>query len=317
MVFYDLLIFIFSLFVLIKGANFFVENSAKLARHIGVSEFVIGLTLVSIGTSLPELATSISASISKESGLIIGNIVGSNIANIGLILAIGTLLFTIETKEKIFRRDSFFLLLVTILFIILSLDRIISFIDASLFLIIFFFYLLHLFRSKEEEREIHYERFGKIGLKRDLTKQIILIVLGMVGLYFGAKLLIPSTTNIATYLKVPSELIAVSLIAIGTSIPELFVTISAARKKLEKILVGNIIGSNVSNILLIIGISGFINPVEVSNVALYYLMPFMLLMTFLFYKYIRNNWAARLFQGISLLFIYLVFILGLIFFKLY
>src|SRR3989344_3556822 len=156
MILYDFLIFLFSLVILIKGSDFFVEHSAKLARRIGVSEFVIGLTLISIGTSLPELATSISASFSKESGLIIGNIVGSNVANIGLVIAIGTLLFVIKTKEKIFIRDSKFLVVITLLFVILSIDGVISFIDATLFLIIFAFYLIHLFGAKEEQKEISY-----------------------------------------------------------------------------------------------------------------------------------------------------------------
>lgn len=317
MIFYDALILILSLIFLIKGADFFVENSARLARHTGVSEFVIGLTLVSIGTSLPELATSIAASFSKESGLIMGNIIGSNIANIGLILAIGTILFTIETKEKIFIKDSKFLLMITILFIILSLDKAISFIDSSLLLIIFFFYMLHLFRSKKEEKEIHYEKFVRIKLKRDLFKHIALVMVGLFGLFFGSKFLIPSAISIATFFRMPIESLSVTIIAIGTSIPELAVTISAARKKLQNIFIGNIIGSNIANILLIIGISGIISPVKISNIVLYYLIPVMFIMTFLFFRYIKNNWAARLFQGISLLFIYLVFILGLIFFKMY
>ena len=317
MVYLDILMFIISLLFLIKGSDIFVENSARLARHFRVSEFVIGLTLVSIGTSLPELASSIAASFSKESGFIMGNIIGSNIANMGLILAIGTLLFTIETKEKIFKRDSLFLLLITILFILLSLDKIISFADSALLLLIFLFYVLHLFRSKEEEKEIHYEKFARIKLKKDFFKHIILIIFGLAGLYVGSKFLIPSTINLANLIKIPTELIAVSLVAVGTSLPELFVTISAAKKGLEKILIGNIIGSNISNILLIIGISGIISPIKISNIDLYYIMPFMVIMTFLFFKYIRNYWVYRILQGISLLFIYMVFILGIIFFKLY
>lgn len=313
MVFYDILIFLFSLIILIKGADFFVENSAKLAKHFGVSEFIIGLTLVSVGTSLPELASSISASFAKESGLIMGNVLGSNIANIGLILAVGTLLFKIETKEKIFRRDSLFLLLITILFVILSLDKVISFTDASLFLIIFFLYIFHLFSSKKEEKEIKYEKFAKIKLKKDLFSHILLIILGLTGLYYGAKLLIPSTTNIANSFNISNEIIAASLIALGTSIPELFVTLTAARKNLEKILVGNILGSNIANLLLIVGVSGLINPVNISKIDLFYFIPFMILTTFLFFKYIRNNWFYRITQGISLLLIYLIFIIGLAF----
>ncbi len=316
MIYIDTLIFIGSLFLLIKGSDLFVENSARLAGHFKVSEFVIGLTLVSVGTSLPELASSIVASFSKESGFIMGNIIGSNIANIGLILAVGTLLFTIETREAIFRKGSLFLLLITFLFVLLSLDKVISFTDSVLFLLIFFFYVLHLFRSKEQEKTIYYEKFARIKLKKDFFRHILFVILGLSGLYFGAKFLIPSTISIADFFKIPTELIAVSLIAVSTSLPELFVTISAARKKLEKILVGNIIGSNIANILLIIGISGFINPIKVSNIDFYYLMPFMIIITFLFFRYIRNHWLYRLLQGMSLLFIYLIFILGLIFFKL-
>ncbi len=309
MALYDFLVLIISLAVLVIGAELLVKGASKLAKHFGISDFVIGLTLIAIGTSLPELATSISASIAKDSGLIIGNIVGSNIANIGLILGVAVLLYTIKAKDKAFIRDSWFLFWVSILFIIFIFNKVISFTEGLIFLLIFFFYLLHLFKSKEE-KIIPYQKLAKhIHLRGDFIKNISFTLFGIIGLYFGAKFLIPAAENLARAVGVGTEIVGLTLIAVGTSLPELFVTISAARRHLEGIFIGNLIGSNIANILLILGISSLINPIQISNSILYLFVPIMMILTILLLKFIKNNFAYRILQGFALLFFYAIFIL--------
>ena len=313
MVFYDFLILIVSLAVLVFGAELLVKGASKIAKHLGISDFVIGLTLVAIGTSLPELATSIAASFSKDSGLIMGNIVGSNIANIGLILGLAALLYTIETKNKAFKRDSLFLFWISILFIIFAMNKVLSFTEGLVFLLIFFFYLLHLFKSKEE-RIVPYQKIvrNKI-LGKEFRKNLTTILAGIFGLYLGAKFLIPATENLAFAFNIGTEVIGLTLIALGTSLPELFVTISAARRHLEGIFLGNLIGSNITNILLVLGVSSLINPISISNPILFLFIPVMMVLTLLLLIFIRSNFVYRILQGFSLLFFYLIFILLLIF----
>ena len=313
MVFYDFLILIVSLAVLVFGAELLVKGASKIAKHLGISDFVIGLTLVAIGTSLPELATSIAASFSKDSGLIMGNIVGSNIANIGLILGLAALLYTIETKNKAFKRDSLFLFWISILFIIFAMNKVLSFTEGLVFLLIFFFYLLHLFKSKEE-RIIPYQKISKNKhIDENFIKNLGITLIGIVGLYFGSKFLIPAAENLAIAANIGTEIIGLSLIAVGTSLPELFVTISAARRHLEDIFIGNLIGSNITNILLVLGVSSLINPISISNPILSLFIPVMMVLTLLLLIFIRSNFVYRILQGFSLLFFYLIFILLLIF----
>jgi len=301
MVFYDILIFVFSLIILVKGADFLVDGSSRLARKIGINEFIIGLTLVSIGTSLPEFATSIAASFKSESGLIMGNIVGSNIANILLIFAFGIFMIKFKIKENFYKKDCLFMIAITFLFFLLSIDRVISFYDSLLMFILFVLYIIYLFRNK-----INYYNVSE---NISINKSIIFVIIGLIGLYYGAKLLVPSTVSIAELFNIKIEIISAFLIAVGTSVPELLVTISSARKKLEKILIGNIIGSNIANILLIIGVSGMINNMEVSKISLYYFMPVMILTSLIFYNFIRNNFDKRIVYGTIFIAIYILFLI--------
>lgn len=347
----EFLIFGIALAVLVKGSDFFVSSASKLAKHFGVSDFVIGLTVVALGTSLPEFASSIVAALTNNTGLIIGNIVGSNIANIGLILGLSAIIVVLEIKKTMFRRDGLFLIIITILFLIFSLNKIISRAEGIILYTLFLFYMAYLFKFQPSKsqfgfreyftnfnhkffkmfirpntyKEIIIEGFRFIGPKRKsltpeeetflhIFKNVFLLIIGGIAIFYGAKYLVPSAANIAYHFKVPEDLVGLVLIAIGTSLPELFVSLTALKKGLSNIMIGNILGSNIANILFIGGISAIINPLTINSISLYYTIPFMVLMTFMLLTFIRSHWLLRMFEGLILLLLYILFILSLVLF---
>lgn len=334
--------------VLVKGADFFVDSASKLAKHFGVSEFTIGLTVVALGTSLPEFASSIFAALTDNTGLIVGNIIGSNIANIGLVLGISALVAVLEIRKTMFRRDGLFLLIISLLFLIFSLNKIISRFEGIILYIIFMFYIGYLFKFKPSKGRFGFKRYftnfnGKFlknlvkpynykhfivksfrlisPKSRVLTseeesfllifKNVFLLIIGGIAIFYGAEYLIPSAVNIANYFDVPQDIIGLVFIAIGTSLPELFVCLTALKKGLSNIMIGNILGSNIANILFIGGISAIINPLVINTISLYYTIPFMILMTFMLLNFIRTHWILRIFEGLILLVLFILFIISL------
>ena len=341
---YDIIIFIAALAVLIKASDFLVESSAKLAKAAGISEFMIGLTIVAVGTSLPELVSSIAAAFYGNSGLVMGNIVGSNIANIALILAIGALFMPIIIQKRMFTREGMFLLFSSLLFYAFALTGKIKPWHGIIMIILYAFYLVYI--AQNEIFKGAFVRFLKDLLRvrtgqgidklknaykeyKDgrndsnkgkninllfVIKQLGIIAVSCFALYFSSKYLIPAAHNIAISLHVPDTIIGVTLLAIGTSLPELTVSIIAARKAKGDLLVGNILGSNIANILLIIGISSIISPLAITAGMIYFFMPVMLLITILLLGFIRANWVVRMRDGFIFLILYAVFIAVMIYF---
>ena len=347
----EFLIFGIALAVLIKGSDFFVSSASKLAKYFGVSDFVIGLTIVALGTSLPEFASSIAAALTDNTGLIIGNIVGSNIANIGLIAGFSAIVAVLEIKKTMFRRDGLFLIAVSILFLIFALNKTISRIEGLVLYTFFMFYISFLFKFQPSKGKFGFRKYLEnfdseffkkfirpntykemligslrfIGPKRKsltseeerfihIFKNVSLLIIGGFAIFYGAKYIVPSAANIAQYFKVPADIVGLVLIAIGTSLPELFVSITALRKGLSNILIGNVLGSNIANLLFIGGISAIINPLTINTISLYYTIPFMILMTFMLLIFIRSYWLLRMFEGLILLFLYILFIISLLMF---
>ena len=358
MIFYPVLIFIASMILLLKGADLFVDEAARIARLLGVSGFIIGLTLVSLGTSLPELATNITASLIGQPSIVLGNIVGSNIANIGLVLGIAAILTTIVLRKDEYMHDVFILLGVYALFYILAFDGLLSPTEGVAFLAIFLMYVYFLLKRKSVQNEEtlkqflkHYvhPRHGKLNLKNyekaidrgvnyrvyaylmrhgvdvkgdfktkllhDVYKKLLYCAVGLVGIYFGSKYLVSSSIDIATFFSISPELIAITAIAVGTSLPELFVTFASAHKGLSSVLIGNLIGSGIANLLLVGGVSALILPLPVSSLMLWFYLPFMFFLGLVFMQFIRSKWVSKVLQGAFLLFFYTIFIFLVILFQ--
>ena len=385
----NVLIFVGGLLLLVKGADLFVRSSSWIAEKFGVSEFIIGLTLVSIGTSVPELASSLTASFEHASGIVIGNVLGSNIANIGLVVSTAALLSNVRTEELMLRRDGYIMLFSAFLFLLFVLDFRISRIEALIFLLLYVAYLLFLLdKVKKHEEDIYFKDFmnyffkfeylfdlktriesgvrGRIEEKRikekvtesseeterrtkaeeeigaknktgneirtdaeirtgneirteteneienevknpsesSLLKELIKLVAGVLAIIVGARYFIEQSIFFALLLEVPETLIGISLVAIGTSLPELMVTVSAARSGYASIALGNVIGSNITNTLLILGCSGLVHPLTVTKISVYYIAPFMLFISLLLLLFIRTGWRVKRFEGLILFLLY-------------
>jgi len=306
------LILLIGLFFLVKSSDIFVKSSSKIAKQLGVSELIIGLTLVAIGTSLPELMSGIFASVAKESPLIIGNVIGSNIANIALIFGLSCFFVVYMKKSKELLRELRYLFLVYILFLIFSLDLVITSYEGLALILLFLFYLVDLFKRKKEPEEFLKKevevRDGKKESIFDYIKYYLFFIFSLVVLIFSAKYVVSSSINIANSFGISSKIIGITILAIGTSLPELSVTIQSIRKKYRGLAIGNLIGSSIINILLIIGVTSSINSIRLDSLSLFLDIPIMFLTAFLMYLFFLKGIKNQKFLGYGLLGIYVLFL---------
>lgn len=245
-----LFIFISGLITLIAGAELFIGYAAKLGAKLGVSELLIGITLIALGTSIPEIFVSISSIINNAPSIALGNSIGSNISNIGIIY--GLSLFWLSTTLISINLRNIFILVLSVLICGWSLyDLNISIQDSVLFIALFILFVLNLLRQPQETNNKNHEQTGSIVK----TTFLILISLGLLGV--GSELTVRGGIDLATFIGVPETIIGLTMVAIGTSLPELAASISALRRNKGNMVVGNIVGSNILNIVLIFPIIGF------------------------------------------------------------
>lgn len=268
----QILLLTVGLLLILVGANYLVEGSSSVAKKSGISEFVIGLTIVGIGTSTPEMVVSFMSAIRGNSDISIGNIVGSNIFNTMLILGVTALISPLVITKTNLRRDIPMNIIATMLLILMGLNQTIfgygtntlSRLDGLILLALFAYYLYTSFKndSSDEAGEENEEIKTHSGLM-----SAIMIVGGLAGLIFGGRLFVNSATEIAGLLGVSDAFIAITVMAGGTSLPELATCIVAAAKKRGQLALGNILGSNISNILLILGGSSLIRPLTLKGIT--------------------------------------------------
>jgi cation:H+ antiporter len=257
----DIIKLIIGLLVLIFGGDFLVKGAVALAVRMKVSMIVIGLTVVSFATSAPEMIVSVYAALSGHPDMAIGNVIGSNIANISLVLGLTAIIFPLSFKQRLYKFDVPVMLIVTALFIAFL------YTDSSLvrwegmifiaFLIVFTVYLIARSRKEDKINESTTEN------QLSLIKLLSFLTLGSVCLYIGSRLLVDSASNLASALGVTDRVISVSIVAFGTSVPELAASIIAAYKKEKEMSLGNLIGSNIFNILAVLGVTSIIHPIHV------------------------------------------------------
>jgi cation:H+ antiporter len=259
----DILLVLVGLALVVFGADWLVDGASAVARKAGISEFVIGLTIVGFGTSCPELVVSLTGAIQGNADISIGNVVGSNIFNTLLILGLTAALIPVAVSKENTKRDIPITLLVTLFFIGVALTNGgISRIEGIVFLLIFAAYLYYCFKfdsgnnSGEEEHKA-----------MNAWVAVLLIAAGLAGLIFGGQLFVNHATSIAHAIGVSDKVIALTLLAGGTSLPELATSIVAATKHKAQLALGNILGSNVFNILLILGCSSIITPLSTASMT--------------------------------------------------
>lgn len=249
--------------MLIKGADWFVDGASGIAAKFGIPQLVIGLTIVAMGTSAPEAAVSISAAFSGNADITIGNIVGSNILNIFIILGVSSVITTLAVAKSTIKYEIPFMTAITLLLLLLGLDGEIGLIDGIILIAAFALYMFYLFRMAKNNKE---EQDAESEKKMGIAKAIIFTIIGLALIVLGSNVTVDAATKIAEAFGVSERFIGLTIVALGTSLPELFTSVSAARKGNAYIAIGNIVGSNIFNILFVVGISSVIIPVPfVSN----------------------------------------------------
>jgi len=293
----DILIFIVAMGALIYGADFIIEQSEKIALYFNISPFIIGATLIALGTSLPEMAVSMSASMQGSGDIAVANVIGSTIFNISLVLGVTFLIAkNISPKRDLFAQDSAWSLFPILVFILMGLDGKLSMFDGILFLGLMGAYLLFLIQSNQMEEideDLDKEKFA-------WGKTIALLLVGFVFVVGGADFAISSAGNIARDFGVSEWMIGLFLVAFGTSLPELTVAIKAARANNADMAIGAIIGSNVANFTMVLGLSSIVNPLNVDFNAYFFDITAALIATIML-VFITANKMYNKSAGIALL----------------
>jgi cation:H+ antiporter len=307
--FLTVFLFFAGFLLLYYGAEYLVSGCSRLALSFGVRPLIIGLTIVSMATSMPEMMVSLFASIKGSSDIAAGNIIGSNIANIGLILGIAALIAPLKVARSTLTREIPFMIGASLLLYLFSLDGVLNFADGLILFSLLFVFLVYCLRNAREmgmERPAPDEVVQKERESRG--KDFLFIVLGIVGLGAGGELMVRSAVNIARALGLTELVIGLSIVALGTSLPELATSMMSAWKGEMEISIGNVIGSNIFNIFFVLGICPMIRPLLIEPSALRFEFPVMLLFSVALVPLVRHRMTLDRLKGGGLLAAYLLFI---------
>ena len=296
--FIDSGLILISLIFLYYGGEFLVTGSLRLAQTFNISPFIIGATVIGFGTSTPELAVSLMASIQGSGDLALANIIGSNITNIGLVLGLTALIIPLTIEKQRYRTESPSLIITSTIIVVFSWDSYLSRIEGFIMISFLFIYLWRAFRKKESIDLDSSEIIFFSNQKRP-TFHIILVILGIMMLIFGASWMVEGATGIARKLGVSEWFIGVSIVALGTSLPELASSLIAAKKGHGEMAIGNVFGSNIFNILMVIGIASSINPLSIEE-KIYTDLIFTTTLTFLMLLLIRMGYVIKKQEGFIL-----------------
>lgn len=273
MSFWTVILLVVGVVMVVAGSDYLVDGASDIARRSGISEFVIGLTIVGIGTSMPEMVVSFISSIRGNADMSIGNVVGSNIVNTCLILGLTALILPITITKDNFRRDIPLNIVATLLLIVLGMNKtifnfgssdIITRAEGLAMLLCFAAYMFYCFKKGDVSADTPQQE--EAGENKPLYLSILMILLGLVGLVWGGRLFVDNASAIARHLGWSDKFIGITILAGGTSLPELATCVVAAIKKKGQLALGNIIGSNISNILLILGGAALINPLTLDKI---------------------------------------------------
>lgn len=265
--FLSIVLIIIGFVLLIKGADFLVEGSSNVAKRFHIPEIIIGLTIISIGTSMPEFFVSITSALDGYPDMSIGNVIGSNIANLLFILGVSSIIKSVEFKKETRLIEIPICLFVTVFFMIIcNIGQDVTRVDGIILVLLFIMFIIYTivmaFKGEEFDKEGNDIEDKKEEKDKGSTlKDILFIILGIIALKFGGDLAVDNAVNVAKILGLSEKIISVTILAIGTSLPELVTSVSAAIKGKSDIAIGNILGSNIFNMLLIIGTSTLIKPI--------------------------------------------------------
>ncbi len=307
------IIYLIAGFVLLFfSGDWLVKSSVQMARHFKVSTLVIGITVVAFGTSAPELLVSLNAVFEGSADISIGNVVGSNIANIALVLGMVSIVYPVAVRKSNIWFDWLVMFVATLGLIVASLNYKLQTLEGIVFIVFLILYVTWAIYASRKKKQVK-EEIAKPTLS--LTKALLLFVLAALGLYFGADWLVVGAKDIAQKLGVSERVIGISVVAIGTSVPELATSLMAAIKKESDISIGNIIGSNIFNIWAVLGVTATIKPINVnpsmlSSDYIWMLGAALLLLASIIplSKGVVTRWKGSILLALYILYIYLLFV---------
>lgn len=256
MILLQILLLVVGFAMLVKGADWFVDGTAGIARKFGIPQLVIGLTIVAMGTSAPEAAVSITAALKNNAGITIGNVVGSNILNILIILGVSSIITALSIQSSTIKYEIPYMMGITLVLLFMGFTGgIVTRLEGSILWILFIVYLLYLYRLAQNGKE------EKIEEEKSPMMLVISAIVGGFTIVWGSSITVDSATEIAKMIGLSERFIGLTIVALGTSLPELVTSVTAARKGNADIAIGNIVGSNIFNILFVVGTSALITPV--------------------------------------------------------
>ena len=308
----QILLILVGFVLLIKGADILVDGSSAIAKKLRISEIVIGLTIVSIGTSMPELFVSTTSAIQGSSDISIGNVIGSNICNLLLILGISALIYPVKFhKETKLIENPMSIILSIIFLVICNINQDVSRIEGIILIVLFIAFLIYtIIMGKKSQDEVILELSLEDAKKISVVKNIVLIIIGIIALKIGGDLVVDNAKIIATALNISEKIIGLTIVAIGTSLPELVTSVTAAIKGDSDIAIGNIVGSNIFNMLLIIGLSAVITPITYNisyNFEMIILFIAMILMCI--FPFVKPKDEMSRSNGVIFLLLYVVYMI--------
>lgn len=312
--------------LLIKGADIFVSGASAISKKMGIPSVIVGLTIVSLGTSAPELAVSIISSIKGNNEIAVGNVIGSNLFNTLMVLGVTTIIMALTIKKSLVKRDFTISIAVTTLLLFLTFngfifgkDNYISRLDGIVLLIGCISYITYLIWSVKKSNKLSEEKSDEIAVEGiieiSIPKSLFKLVIGVAGIVIGGQVVVDSASAIATSLGMSDKLVGLTIVAIGTSLPELVTSAVAAIKGEEDIALGNILGSNIFNILLIIGASSAISPILVSSNLIFdfvFLIAVTILIAIMIFASKKEEKVFGKKEGIILVVLYIIYMIYII-----
>ena len=308
------LILIIGFFFLIKGADIFVEGAASIARKFNVPAMIIGLTIVAMGTSAPEAAVSITSSLAGQNDMSVANVVGSNFFNILMVLGVSAVIAKLPVQKETIKKETPFLIIVSSMLLVFGLDLKMNRMEGLILLFVFVYFLISTVKRSKNSVTENYDCSNEVAITTDteiseeisMPKTILICIVGIAGIVIGGDMVVNSATSIAKSFGMSANLVGLTIVAVGTSLPEFVTSIVAIKKGETEIAIGNVIGSNLFNILLVLGLAVFINPITISMLALIDI-AFMVAITILLYLFMKKDYSLVKNQVFILIAIYLAY----------
>ena len=305
------LIFVAGIGLLYFGAEWLVKGASQLALGVGIRPLIVGLTILAMGTSAPEFAVSLLSAIHKSKDIALGNIIGSNIANIALVIGVAAVIRPMKIQVNTVRLEMPYLIVATLVFYLLSLDGLIGFFDGLGMLCGFMLFMVYLgfmaSRDRRDDKKLHAEMGDYQPDKRSISFHLLLTLGGLIGLLLGSYLLVSSAVELAQALGVSQLVIGITLVAVGTSLPEMAISAVGSYRGHTDLAVGNAVGSNIFNILFVIAFVSMIYPIPVDPELLGFQYLFMSVLTMIFLPMMWTGFILNRLEGVLLLFIYAFF----------